>query len=380
VTAAARPLFLLSLALLPWAWLPPFPWLHPRAQWSDLVFAVAATLWAGGLVAAGRRPRVGGLEAALSIYLAAAAVSWAVRGEEGSVFKLLGLAELGALLVVTAHLAGGEEGRQGVGWAVGLTSLAVAGAAAAGVAWFWAGRETRLVGTYGDLVPGAYARAQAGLLHPNALASFCVFASTAVAWGLADHRPRLARLIQAALAATVALTFSRSILTFGLAALLPAALRRGRRGAAVAGVLLVATTLGFFTVYDVRLDPTRPWTLSWTGASSPRAQAFTSAARTVAAHPWLGAGLGRAPALVDGAPFEAHCTPLDVAATLGLPALAAFVAMVVFLWKRLAPRDPVLWSGLLALGLDGLTEDVADFRHLWVLFGLAASPRSATAP
>jgi hypothetical protein len=100
----------------------------------------------------------------------------------------------------------------------------------------------------------------------------------------------------------------------------------------------------------------------------------------LSAHPWLGVGPGHAPAVVDGAPFEAHCTPLDIAATLGLPALAAFVAMVVLLWTKTAPHDPVLWSGLVALGLDGLTEDVADFRHLWVLFGLAASSRRPAAP
>ena len=41
-------LYLTALALLPWSWFPPFPWLHERAQWSDVVFA-AASLASSGL-------------------------------------------------------------------------------------------------------------------------------------------------------------------------------------------------------------------------------------------------------------------------------------------------------------------------------------------
>lgn len=344
------------------------------------MFAAAVLLWVFRLRSAERRPPLGGLAAALALYVGWSALSWAVRGEGTAAFKLLGLAELGALLVVTADLLRDQEMRARVGMAVGLTSLAAAAAALAGEVLFLRGWPTALVGTYGDLVPGHYARAQAGLTHPNLLASFCVFASTVVAWGLADRHPRLARVVQAALLVAVTLSGSRSLLTFGLAAVLRGALRRGRRLLALAATLAIGLVLLALTLYDLRLDPTRPWDARWTGAPSARAVAFVSASRSLLAHPWLGVGLGHAPAIVDGAPFEAHCTPLDIASTVGLPALFAFSGVVWFVWRRSSGGDPTLRSGLVALALDGLTQDVADFRHLWVLFGLAAAPRAAASP
>ena len=79
-------------------------------------------------------------------------------------------------------------------------------------------------------------------------------------------------------------------------------------------------------------------------------------------------------------PFDAHMTPLNIAATLGLPALAAFVAIPCLLWRaRRRPTNLVLWGALAGIGLDGLAQDVEDFRHVWVLFGLAAADRESTA-
>jgi hypothetical protein len=77
--------------------------------------------------------------------------------------------------------------------------------------------------------------------------------------------------------------------------------------------------------------------------------------------------------LREGVPCDAHFTPLNVAATLGLPALAAFLAIPVLLWRgRVRPADLATWGGLAGIGLDALAQDVEDFRHLWVLFGLAS--------
>ena len=75
-------------------------------------------------------------------------------------------------------------------------------------------------------------------------------------------------------------------------------------------------------------------------------------------------------------PCDAHFTPLNVAATLGLPALAALVAVPILLWRRRSrPTDLAVWGGLAGLALDALAQDVEDFRHLWVLFGMAAAGR-----
>src|SRR4029453_12526853 len=97
--------------------------------------------------------------------------------------------------------------------------------------------------------------------------------------------------------------------------------------------------------------------------------------------PLSGSGPGNSPAHLRGLPFESHLTPLSVAATLGLPAFVAFAAMLWFLWRdRPRPTDVVLWSGLAGLALDALTEDVEDFRHIWVLMGLGAAGPPRLAP
>jgi hypothetical protein len=73
-------------------------------------------------------------------------------------------------------------------------------------------------------------------------------------------------------------------------------------------------------------------------------------------------------------PFRAHLTPLNIAATTGLPALLALGGMFIALWRgRSRPTDIAIWSGLLALALDGLAQDIDHFRHVWLLIGLAAA-------
>jgi hypothetical protein len=80
-------------------------------------------------------------------------------------------------------------------------------------------------------------------------------------------------------------------------------------------------------------------------------------------------------------PFDAHLTPLNVAATLGLPALLGLAIVVVALWRaRSRPTDLATWGMLAGIGLDGLGQDAEDFRHVWVALGLAdASRREAEA-
>jgi hypothetical protein len=52
--------------------------------------------------------------------------------------------------------------------------------------------------------------------------------------------------------------------------------------------------------------------------------------------------------------------------------LVTFTALFVILWrKRRLPVDLALWGGLAGLAVDALAQDIEDFRHLWVLIGLA---------
>ena len=98
--------------------------------------------------------------------------------------------------------------------------------------------------------------------------------------------------------------------------------------------------------------------------------------RHVAVHvrgpPTAGIGPGALPGINAGAPFRARFTPLNVAATLGMPALLTLAATVWLLWRRRRrPTDLAQWSALAAIGIDGLAQDIDHLRHVWVLIGPA---------
>jgi hypothetical protein len=374
----ARILYLATLALLPWGALVRFPWLHENAQWSDVVFALATTAWAAGLVASRRLPRFRAVHAGLALYLGWAAVSLLAaspRAASGPA-KLLGLGMLVALLVVTSDMMGRAGMPPLVGRTLAATSLLTAAAAVIGVALSWFGRITPLVGTCGDLLPGPLSRAQAGFPHPNLLASWCVFAAGALSREDAGLSRSWRRLTQAALALTVVLTTSRAILAFALAAVIRGATTPFRRR--VAGALAVALLAGIvaLTVVNVTFYPLRPWDPVLREGPSVRRQAVTTSFQTLLAHPIVGTGPGTSPGRRGLLPFDAHLTPLNVAATLGLPALGGLALAVLALWRsRSRPTDLATWGMLAGLALDGLGQDVEDFRHVWVALGLADAGR-----
>jgi len=315
-------------------------------------------------------------------YVGAATFSLAIGGpvRAGSAMKLLGIAELCLLTVVTSDLVSRAGMPRLVGRTMLLTSLLTAAAALTGFLVFLSGGETLLVGRYGDLVASPwYARVQAGLFHPNLLASFCIFSSAVVARDEADVPVWLRRVTYAALWMTVLLTCSRGILAFVVAAAIRGARTRRRRLVTTALVTCCLGILMVLTVWNISVNPLRPFDAHVDKtAPSSRWQGLTSSLRTLRLHPLGGSGLGTSPGRYRDAPFDAHLTPLNIAATMGVPALGAFVALLVILWRaRGRPLHVALWSGLAALLLDGLTQDIEDFRHLWVLIGLidAESPR-----
>src|SRR5438105_2343338 len=131
----ALALYLASLALLPWAWFPPFPWLHEHAQWSDLVFAVAAVAWGWECWTNRRWPGLWALHVAMALYLGAALLSHSMAPPEGrSGWKLLGMAELCALAFITEDMASRPRVVALIARVLALTSLAAAAAALAGLA------------------------------------------------------------------------------------------------------------------------------------------------------------------------------------------------------------------------------------------------------
>jgi hypothetical protein len=378
VTRPSQVLYLASLALLPWSWFPPFPWLHEHAQWSDVLFALAAGAWLLERARASSWPRLRAHHAAMAGYCGWAAVSHLVAGFEpraGS-FKLLGMAALCVLAFLTEDFASRPGGLPAIARTIAWTSLAAGLAALAGVMLQQASIATPLVSGAGDLEPGNYARARAGFPLPNLLASFAI-AGVAIVGHPETRLPSgLRRAAQAALAVAAALSMSRGVLGLVLAVLVRRAATPGARAVSWAWALASAATLAALTIWNVALDPARPWEASLRQETSSRREALLSAGPTLAAHPFTGTGPGTSPGSRGGSPFDAHFTPLNVAATLGLPALAALLAVPLLLWRRRTrPTDLAVWGGLAGMALDALAQDVEDFRHLWVLFGMAAAVR-----
>ncbi len=377
----ARGLYLATLALIPWGALVPFPWLHENARSSDALFALACLAWAAGLALERRLPRLRPVHAGLALYLGWAALSLAVAAprQPSGPAKLLGLGMLLALFVVTSEMAGRPGMPAAIGRTIAATSVLTALAALVGVLLSAFGTITPLVGTCGDLLPGPLSRAQGGFPHPNLLASFCVFASGVVAREDAGLSRGWRRVVIAALAITVLLTTSRAILAFGLAAAIRHATTPARRRFAWGlGVSLVVAMVGL-TLVNVTFQPLRPWDVRLREGPSVRLQSATTSLETLAAHPLVGSGLGSSPGRRGSLVFDAHLTPLNVAATLGLPALAGLAFAVFCLWRaRARPTDLALWGMLAALALDGLGQDVEDFRHVWVALGLAHAGRRDT--
>ncbi|PYU96368.1 MAG: hypothetical protein DMG08_02460, partial [Acidobacteria bacterium] len=194
--------YLTNLALLPWSKFPPFPWLHENAQWSDPVFAFTAVLWAVQCRKENRWPRAEGVYLAMAVYAGAATLSFffASAHQPAGALKLLGLAELLMLAVITSDLARRPHFPRAMAWTLAISCI--------------------VVGLYGDhLVPSSwYARVRSVSGGPNVLASFCTFAAAVISAKNPALPRRLERLTQWALSLTVALTISHGILGFILAA------------------------------------------------------------------------------------------------------------------------------------------------------------------
>ncbi|HXU36909.1 MAG TPA: O-antigen ligase family protein [Blastocatellia bacterium] len=325
-------------------------------------------------------PRLCPAHIALALYFLFACLSllFAAPNPRAGLPKLLGIAELCALTLITSDLASRPRIFPRVARTVAITSLVSAGAALLGLAFFYAGISSHLIGIYGELEPSSwYARVQAGTHNPNLLASFCIFASAIVAHRDGELPGWLRRITLTALWITVCLTFSRGILGFILAAVIRGANTRFRRRvAAVCGAVSAGIMISL-TIWNPSINPAHPLDISFRTSESSRLQAATSSFATLLRHPLFGSGLGTSPGQYLGAPFDSHLTPLNIAATLGLPSLISFVFLVTLVWRRrMRPTDLCIWGALAGMALDGLAQDTEDFRHLWVMLGFAGANAS----
>ncbi len=361
-----------AIGLLALGWWPPFPWLHEHAQWSDalLLLFLPASLAAAAASAAIRERWRSALPVAMSavFYCAANAASVLFGTGLGEPRRIAGAALLGGYLLA-ARVAIDDAAFARLARVVAAVSIATGVLAVGGELAALLGRQTPLAGGFGDLLPGGYARMRATLFSPNLLASYAIFASGVVRSERARLPAPLRRLAMPCLAAAALLSFGRGALVFAAAWL---AHRKPRWRAALAVASAVALLALNFVNLRVRLVP---FAASVSPFDSDRLVLLRTSWATFTAHPLLGSGPGTSPGLLGGAhPFDAHCTPLQVAATLGLFGLAAFAAVVALAWRRgrlgAGSLDASIAISVVALLIDGLAQDADDFRHLWAGLGL----------
>lgn len=375
-------LYLAALALLPIGWLSPLGSLSERSGWTDVFVAAAVAVW---IWEPRRRfsvrPALRGVYLAFGAYLSLTALSgvFAAEDRQDAAVNVLLTGELIALAVLTADYARARRERNAIVLVIMLGALLTAALAAIGLALFYLGVDTGLTGVYGEqfIASDNYARGKAGFSTPPLLASYCIFAAAVMAID-SDVQARVRRATEHAMAVVVVMTLSRAVLGFFVAmAIRAAGIRQTRKATVLAWSVAVAAvaTMAALTVGRLHLDPTRPSTISYTVPDpGNRREAFATSLDTLRDHPLLGEGPGALTGENRGVPFRAHFTPLNIAATVGLPALIAMVTALVLLWRRRQrPTDLAVWSGLAGLAIDGLGQDIDHFRHVWVLIGLAAA-------
>jgi hypothetical protein len=372
--------YLLAVALLPFRWLSPLESFYSNSQWTDVLVAVAAGLWLLERIRDHDIARAFRLwQVPLGVYLVLACASMAVAepGFGGSWKTVLLMTELGVLAVITADFAAEPVRRRLIARVIVASALATVALGAIALVLFYADVPNGLVGSYGEqLVPSdLYTRVRAGFDSPPLLASFCIFASGVAASRDAGLSTRLRVPTQVSLGVLCLVTLSRAFIGFLFAVVIrwSADLRgRPRILVPVVSAVVCVGILAALSVGSLHLNPVEPSTIEYVVPDpGNRREAFTTSLETLGDHPLLGVGPGAFPGLNNGLPFRAHLTPLNVAATLGLPALLALSAMFWLLWRsRRRPTDIALWSAFAGIAIDGLVGDVDHYRHIWILIGL----------
>ena len=352
-------LYLLALATLGFKWLSPLSSFQETAGWTDVLVALAAARLGGRARARAQLPEAAAVPpGARALDRAPALLSLAFADAKGTGARnVLLMLELAVLALLTSEFASERRGLRAIVVVIAGVSLSRPPWPRSGWRSSTRARHTSLIGAYGEqfIASDSYARVAAGFASPPLLASFCIFASAVVAREDSPLPARMTTATQVALSAVVLLTFSRGAIAFFMAMGIRAAYRRLGPAAARAwpsgSSWPRVAVLAVLSVGRLHLDPTRPSTISYEVPDpGNRREAFDTGLDTLADHPLTGKGPGTYVSLNRGFPFRAHFTPLNVAATMGPPALAALVFLVVVLWReRRRPTSIATWSGLIAL-------------------------------
>jgi hypothetical protein len=376
----ALALYLIALALVPFKWLSPLS--YPQAGPTDLFVAAAFAAWVLQRVWRRERLRIRAVHMAYAGFVAATLLAAALASNHRlAAENVLITCELVALALMTSAVWATPVGRRAISWVVIASIVFTAALALVALALFYAGVDTSLTEAYSGYFRASnlYTRVAAGFESPPLMGSWCIFASAVVAMDVLGLARRVRLVLQVTLGVLSLVTLSRAFIGFVVALGLRTwrGADAGAKRAAAAVVAIGVVAMVALTVAPLSLSPLRP--ASSHEDKNPRLATIETSARTFWHHPIVGEGPGTLTAKWQDSPYRAHFTPLNVAATSGLPALLALGAVVVVLWRgRRRATSLVVWSGLAGLGLDALTQDAEHFRHVWIMFGIADAERRET--
>jgi hypothetical protein len=349
-----------------------------HAAWADGFAALAvlatALAWLRGEL--GHRMPSASSIAALG-YVAWVGVCTAQTNTLDARWKLVGIVELVALFVSVTRLVSvaGDALRDRLvtAWIWGVAVLGAIGLVIGVCAQLGMSILPLHLGD-GDL---GWRFRPAGLQRVGLLAQLCVVPLCVLFVDgtqlLSKHR----RWVRALLTVVLVATCTRTLLAMALALGWHRCKRAWMRIALIAALLLAALTAA-------RIDP------QGRGRVGLRWRIAESAWSTFRTHPLTGVGPVGNVAMVSGASlgdvpraWDAHDTPLDVAARYGLPGFALLVATALLAWRqrgRLQPMDHALALAAIATAFDSLSVELADSRHVWLLMGLLAAGRRRPPP
>ncbi|HEV2866899.1 MAG TPA: hypothetical protein VGX37_10305 [Allosphingosinicella sp.] len=401
----ARAALLVFVFLLPFMQ-PPVGVLGLPAVAADAAWLLLVPLWGLALVTGAARLRWHKGLWLVALYFAALAAATAASDQPvRSAVKLATQVYLLSLPLIVLGLVRSERDMRAVFAAWLAASGIVALVALAAVAAFYLAAGHPLLAwasnDYGTLAPGPYPRLR---LTFQFAAMLCNYLTVSLMVLLVARRLGwIGRTLFLLLLGGILFAAAFS-LTPGLGGIFLAGgvwlwlALEGRRPAAArlalaAGVGAAALFVVAMAVTPI-LHPTAPFLIrvpatDLTLAPAVRLMTWMDAARNVTADPLLGRGLGVDVVDVDFLTpsgdlahlSDAHNTFLNIAVQCGVFGLAAMVALLLWVGRRLRPfRLSADAAGVLRIGLglafldafayQGLGGSFEDARHLWLLFGL----------
>lgn len=362
--------FLLAVALIPWRWPAPLGFISERAGAADLFVLVALLL----LIRAGWRTistQITVAHMALAAFMASALVAtFATTDRATSSRDLLVILELVTLALLAWEF--GREYRRWLGYAALAGVATSALAALVGLGLFYAGLDNPFLDSYGALQPSPdYARVRGGFFSAPLLGSFTIVAWGVITWCKATLGSRLTLLGQSLSVALAVVSISRGLIGLLVAIATYLIWRRRPRFAPVpfiagacAAILL---TLGFLT-----FTPSRPVSTTYAFGENNRRYEARVALEKIPERPLTGYGPGvlTGEGLATGLPRKPHMTAINVASTLGIPALIALTVILAAAWSGRTRDGLPLWAAAAGLAVDSIGQDVDHFRHSWLLLGL----------